>query len=158
MKDRYAWDDFASESEELAATGIKLLYQGSDLASAFLATVAPDQGPRVHPIFPVVALGELWLLIVKMSPKYGDLRRNGTFALHTLPTSEGGEEFHVRGTAVEIADPEVKQSVVDATEGRQGAHEFEMLFRCDLNSVLYTRWENWGSEDAWPSYTKWTSG
>ena len=99
-----SWGEFETASPALAGTGLRLLYQGSDLASAFLATVAPDGGPRVHPVFPVVSGGQLWLFIVNMSPKYRDLVRNGRFALHLFPLPEGGEEFYVRGRAEPIED------------------------------------------------------
>ena len=149
------WADFASESPELADVGRDLLYQDFEFATAFLATVAPDQGPRVHPVFPVLALGDLWLFIVNLSPKYRDLRRNGWFALHTLPTPEGGEEFYTRGYASEITDSATKDKVVNATHARQGSNDFEALFRCELKSVLYTKWKNWGTAETWPSYSKW---
>ena len=149
------WIDLATQSPDLAATGQRLLYQGSVYATAFLATVAPDQGPRVHPVFPVVALGDLWLFIVNLSPKYRDLCRNRWFALHTLPTTSGGEEFYIRGHASEILDAPTKSSVTSATDERQGTNDFEALFRCGLKSVLYTKWENWGSPQTWPSYSKW---
>ena len=134
---------------------MRLLYQGSDLASAFLATVAPDGGPRVHPVFPVVSGGQLWLFIVNMSPKYRDLIRNGRFALHSFPLPEGGEEFYVRGRAEHIVDAAAKKEVVAATDGRQGSLDFEALFRCTLQSVLHTKWKDWGTKSTWPSYTKW---
>ena len=149
------WMDFAAAAPELAETGQRLLYQGSEIASAFLATVAPDLGPRVHPVFPVLALGNLWLFVVNISPKYRDLRRNSWFALHALPTTTGGEEFYVRGHATETEDTTEKSRVALAIEGRQGSADFEALFRCTLRSVLYTRWDHWGTARAWPSYSKW---
>ena len=155
MSGQKRWAEFAREAPELAAGGRRLLYQGSETASAFLATVAPDQGPRVHPIFPVLASGDLWLLIVNMSPKYRDLTRNQQFALHSLPTTAGGEEFHIRGIASEVIDVGSRAEIVKATDQRQGAHEFEALFRCRLASVLHTIWDNWGTADAWPRYKKW---
>jgi uncharacterized pyridoxamine 5'-phosphate oxidase family protein len=152
-----SWAEFAARSQSLADAGAQLLYQGSDVASAFLATVAPDGGPRVHPICPVIAHGELWMFIVNMSPKYRDLIRNGHFALHAMLVPEGGEEFYVRGTAEQVEDESVKEGVVSATDGRQGRLEFEMLFRCGLVSALHTKWENWGTAAMWPRYEKWPS-
>lgn len=150
-----SWASFADSNSDLADTGNRLLYQGNELASAFLATVAPDQGPRVHPVFPALAIGELWLFIVDMSPKYRDLIRNQRFALHTLPTAQGGEEFYVRGLAELVADVDEKSQVLAAIDTNQGAMDFEALFRCGLKSVLYTRWDNWGTAKSWPNYEKW---
>ena len=149
------WGDLVRESPDIAEAGQRLLYQGADVASAYLATVAPDQGPRVHPVYPVVSQNDLWLFIVNLSPKYRDLGRNGWFALHTLPTPKGGEEFYLRGHANEVADPSTKATIVDATDGRQGSSDFEALFRCELISALYTKWENWGTAEPWPGYSKW---
>jgi hypothetical protein len=155
VKDEGEWLDFRTGAPELAETGERLFFQGSEVAAAFLATVAPDRGPRVHPVFPVLALENLWLSIVNMSPKYPDLKRNEWFALHSLPTVGAGEEFYVRGHATEIVDLKMKKRVVRAVEGRQGSSDFEALFQCTLRSVLYTRWDHWGTEKAWPSYSKW---
>ena len=157
MSNRRRWSEFEKESPDLAARGRELLYQGSETASAFLATVAPDQGPRVHPVFPVLALEDLWLFIVNMSPKYRDLVRNQRFALHALPTPIGGEEFYVRGYAIEIIDAVTKANVVAATNHRQGGSQFEALFKCELKSVLYTGWDNWGTPETWPSFSKWVA-
>jgi len=123
------WKDFVVASPELAGAGRELLYQGAETASAFLATVAPDSGPRVHPVFPVLTDDELWLFIVNLSPKYRDLRRNPRYALHAPPTAEGGEEFHLRGRAEEVDDPELRARVVAATNGLQGVHPFQALLR-----------------------------
>ncbi|MCP5182738.1 MAG: pyridoxamine 5'-phosphate oxidase family protein [Pseudomonadales bacterium] len=133
----------------------RLLYQENEHASAYLATVAPDGGPRVHPVFPVLADEALWLFIVDMSPKYRDLLRQPHLALHAFPTVAGGEELQLRGIGEHVSDRETRSRIVAATGGRQGAHPFEALFRCRLDSVLVTRWENWGSAQAWPSYLKW---
>jgi Pyridoxamine 5'-phosphate oxidase len=157
MRKTVPWFHFESVRPELAAAGVRLLYQGNANASAFLATVASDGGPRVHPVFPVLAESELWLFIVNMSPKYRDLQTNTQVALHTLPTPQGGEEFHLRGEAEEIPEPAVKAKVVAATGGRQGAHPFEALFRVRIHSALHTVWENWGTAQTWPNYHKWRS-
>lgn len=150
-----SWAKFAGSNADLADTGSRLLYQGNELASAYLATVAPDHGPRVHPVFPALALGELWLFIVDMSPKYRDLIRNQRFALHTLPTAQGGEEFYIRGLAELVADADEKSQILTGIDTNQGAMDFEALFRCGLKSVLYTRWDHWGTAESWPNYEKW---
>lgn len=149
------WVDLMSANPELASTGTRLLYQGSEIASAFLATVGPDSTPRVHPVFPVLALDSLWLFIVNISPKYRDLKSSGRFALHSFPIPGGGEEFHLRGVAVEHKDFSIKKAVSDSTDNRQGTLDFEALFECRIASALYTYWENWGTENAWPHYEKW---
>ena len=149
------WGSFAGERPDLAETGSRLLYQKGSTGFAYLATVAPDSGPRLHPVFPILTTEDLWLFIVNLSPKYRDLCRNGRYALHSLPTPEGGEEFYVRGDAREVTDIKTRDQVVSASNGRQGTQPFESLFCCHLESVLYTKWQDWGTERSWPNYTKW---
>lgn len=147
--------EFRDEAPALAETGIRLFYQEKPIAEAFLATVSAAGKPRLHPIFPVIDDAGLWFFIVEMSPKYRDLTTNGRFALHAMPTAAGGEEFYVTGQAAEITDETVKARVIASTNGLQGNAGFERLFECSLEHVLYTRWDNWGTEKAWPSYEKW---
>ncbi len=139
----------------LAIDGVRLLYQDKPIAAAFLATVSEAGKPRVHPIFPVVTDKGLWFFIVNMSPKYRDLIANKHYALHAMPSETGGEEFYVTGDAVEVTDAAIKAEVIAATGGAQGNADFEALFECHLEHVLYTKWDNWGTEKAWPNYTKW---
>ena len=106
-------------------------------------------------MFPVLTTDDLWLFIVNISPKYRDLIRNGHYALHSLPTASGSEELHLRGFAQELPDGPTKNKIVAATQSRQGTADFESLFRLSLTSVLVTEWENWGTSEAWPSYSKW---
>lgn len=155
MLNHKTWQVFAAERPDLAEIGEGLFYQDLEYALGYLATVAPDGGPRVHPVFPVLAIGQLWLFIVNISPKYRDLLWNGQFALHALPTAVGGQEFQIRGRAAEVIDQDVRRQVVDATEDRQGTADFESLFLCELRSVLFTKWEDWGTDSAWPSHFKW---
>jgi hypothetical protein len=155
MSAEATWAGFAAAEPEIAAAGERLLYQGSAIAAAFLATVAPDGGPRLHPVSPVLADGGLWLFIVSMSPKYRDLLRNGRYALHALPVPGGGEEFYIRGRAALIEDPAARARLVAATGGRQGVHDFEALFHCTVTSALHVRWDHWGTAAAWPAYAKW---
>jgi len=149
------WTELETAEPEIASAGRELLYQGSDFAQALLATADANGHPRVHPVFPVLTDGNLWLFIVNLSPKYRDLTSRGHFALHSVPTPEGGKEFHLRGRVEET--PSQKAAVSAATGGRQGALDFEALFRCDITSALYTHWDNWGTENAWPNYRKWTA-
>ena len=51
MRKNTSWMHLEASNKDLAEIGHRLLYQGSDIAAAFLATLAPDNGPRVHPVF-----------------------------------------------------------------------------------------------------------
>ncbi len=149
------WAEFESAAPELAATGRALLYQQPPHAGAFLGTVRADGGPRLHPVAPVIAEGQLWALIVTMSYKYRDLRRDPRYALHTYPTVAGGEEFYLMGEATEVTDALVRATAGAARGGQ--LLDFEALFALDIGRVLHTHWDGWGTATPWPHYEKWAA-
>ena len=96
------WKEFTQQAPELAAFG-KARFDGG---VAYLGTVRPDGGPRVHPVTPI--LGEqLFLFMEPTSPKGNDLRRDGRYTLHCAVEDSGGGagEFYVRGRAEVTDDP-----------------------------------------------------
>jgi len=103
------WTDFVIEHPDLAEAGRKQLYQW-DIGLAFLATVRPDGGPRVHPVCPVINDDGLHILVVT-GPKQRDLVRDGRYSLHseTCPPPRHDDGFYLTGRAREVADPDVKR-------------------------------------------------
>lgn len=148
-----SWARLANESPELAAAGERLLRGGQGIA--YLATVRKDGGPRVHPVAPVLAPGGLYVFVVNLGWKYRDLRRDGRYALHTSAAPEGGEEFYITGPAIGSNDAAERAAVRDASGGRLGGQDFEVLFRLEIERALHTLWEGWGTPQIWPSFTKW---
>src|SRR5262245_45195115 len=142
----------AAAEPQLAAAGERLLMQ-SGVGMGFLGTVRADGGPRVHPVSPLPVEGRLYVFIVEMSPKKDDLLRDGRYALHALPPPEGGEEFYVTGRATLVEDEKVQAAV--ATAFRRPVLDFELLFELGIRRVLHTTWENWGTNQIWPSYRRW---
>jgi hypothetical protein len=106
---------------------------------------------------PVLTAAGLYVFVVRMSWKYRDLVRDGRYALHSAPAPAGGEEFYLTGSARETADETVRAAVTAASGGRLGLHDFEALFELELERALHTKWENWGTAQAWPSYRKWAA-
>jgi len=108
-----SWPEFATRQPDLAAAGRKHLYQW-DVGLAFLATVRPDGGPRVHPVCPAISDDGL-LILVTDGPKQRDLLRDGRYSLHseTCPPPRHDDGFSVTGSAREITDPAVKQRFGD---------------------------------------------
>ncbi len=107
-----SWAEFAKRAPELAAFGAQRL--GGDRA-AYLGTLRPDGGPRVHPVTPI--LGEqLFLFMEPTSPKGKDLQRDPRYTLHCgVEDSSGGKgEFYVRGRAQLATDPERRARAVEA--------------------------------------------
>ncbi|MGH7643304.1 MAG: pyridoxamine 5'-phosphate oxidase family protein [Candidatus Dormibacteria bacterium] len=102
-----SWGEFELLVPDLAAAGRRLVYQ-IPIGLAFLATVRPDGGPRVHPVCPVIGSGGLYVLVVA-GPKQRDLDRDGRYALHseTVPPPHEDDGFYVTGST---------RAVLDATE------------------------------------------
>ena len=70
----------------------------------------------------------------------------------------GTQQATVAMDQIAMAAQENDQSsyqIVEATNQRQGGSDFEALFRCEISSVLYTSWDNWGTSEAWPNHVKW---
>jgi len=67
------WTEFERHQPALAEAGRRQLYQVG-IGLAFLATVRPDGGPRVHPVCPVISAAGLHLLIIA-GPKQQDQRQ-----------------------------------------------------------------------------------
>ena len=102
-----SWTEFAQQAPELAEFGKARFQSGV----AYLGTLRPDGGPRVHPVTPF--LGEqLFLFMEPTSPKGKDLQRDGRYTLHcSVNDSSGGEgEFYVRGRATMITDPVLRDT------------------------------------------------
>ncbi len=91
------WSEFEAARPDLAEAGRSILYQhGAGLA--YLATVRPDGGPRLHPFCPVLAGGALLAHIIP-SRKRDDLHRDGRYALHSVPCDGNEDAFYLTGHA-----------------------------------------------------------
>ncbi len=145
------WGEFARSEPDLAAAGERLLRGHGGVA--FLATTRRDGSPQLHPVMPYIVDGGLYVFVVRMSTKYGDLLRDGRYALHALPGDVNSEEFLVRGPASRIEDAGLAASVAEARGGH--IYDFETLFELGVTTCLRTTWERWGQPDTWPSYTRW---
>jgi hypothetical protein len=105
------WTEFERLQPALAEVGRRELYQVG-IGLAFLATVRPDGGPRVHPVCPVISAAGLHVLIVA-GPKRADLRRDGRYALHTetCPPPREDDGFAIIGQAAQVSDSSVRAVV-----------------------------------------------
>ena len=103
------WREFEQQAPLLAAVGRGQLYQW-DIGLAFLATVRPDGGPRVHPVCPVINDDGLHILVAA-GPKQRDLLRDGRYSLHseTCPPPKHDDGFYLTGRALRVDDPAVRE-------------------------------------------------
>jgi Pyridoxamine 5'-phosphate oxidase len=134
------WKAFAAAVPALAETGRGLLMQFG-VGLAFLATVRRDGAPRLHPVCPVLSDDRLFLLITPGSPKCGDLRRDGRYALQTFPQPKAGsDEFYLAGVARLVEDAPTLQAVL--RDARHQADVSEVVFELTIERAMHTRWEH----------------
>lgn len=146
-----SWRELEAAEPELAAAGWALLGKGI----AYLGTVRPDGGPRVHPITPIRSGDELYVSVGSTTAKVGDLRRDARFALHALP-GEDDEEFYLAGVVREETDPVVKQQAHEDAIFTPQADDPLMAF--DIDRCLWSRWINVGQPDTYPERRIWRPG
>jgi len=91
----------------MATRGRELLYQRGD-GEAFLATVAANGTPRIHPLNVGVRDGRLLVFVQAHSAKARDLELNQHYALHAHQDAAHPHEFMVRGQARLVTDPAVR--------------------------------------------------
>ena len=137
-----SWQAFRAAEPELADHGQRLLYQFG-VGLAFLATVRPDGGPRVHPMCPLIDDVGLYAFLIP-SPKRDDLHRDGRYAMHSFPADDNEDAFSVRGIARPLADPNKRRALEarfrderDLSELPDGFAEQE-LFAFEIEGCLHT--------------------
>jgi hypothetical protein len=160
MQTDLRWDEFAAARPDLADGGRDLLYQfGSGLA--FLSTVRPDGGPRLHPICPVLVSGRLVAHLIP-SRKRDDLHSDPRYALHSFPAPDGEDAFYLTGRAGPVADGELARASaaqflaergLDAEPDGFAAGEF---FEFRIGRCLLTR--TTGHGDWNPRHSIWAAG
>jgi hypothetical protein len=112
------WGRFRRSAPRLATAGRELLYR-SGVGLAYLGTVRHDGGPRVHPVSPILVEDGLFALVM-MSPKLGDLVRDGRYALHSIPADPGEDAFYLAGRVRFPQDPGLRRTVAAAFLAERG--------------------------------------
>lgn len=153
------WGELGALCPDLTDGGRQLLYQHG-VGLAFLATIRPDSGPRLHPFCPLFTDESVFGFIIP-SPKQRDLRRDGRYALHSFPTPDNEDAFYLTGRATVVVDPTVRtalgeQFVSERAElGVPFPSEDDMLVAFDIASCLLTRTTGFG--DWKPRHEVWHS-
>lgn len=151
------WREFRSEQPELAREGAALLYHFG-VGLAFLSTVRPDGGPRLHPMCPVISDSGLYAFIVP-SPKQRDLHRDGRYAMHSYPLEDNEDAFYVTGTASHVDAPEIRDQLAKQFADERSAvgvplpAEDHHLFEFRVQAAMVTR--TTGHGDPEPRHTIW---
>jgi hypothetical protein len=102
-----SWSAFAAAEPEMAEKARALLYQRGD-GEGFLATVAANGTPRIHPLNVGVVDGRLLVFVQDFSAKARDLAANPHYALHAHQDPAAPDEFLLRGEARLVTDAYVR--------------------------------------------------
>jgi hypothetical protein len=129
---------FAAEAAELEGRGRALLAE--EHGYGFLATVAADGSPRVHPVAPILSERGLFVAVTRRSPKFADLRRDPRVALHATVRPPLDEEFVVRGIAREVEGDDARADAVSGASGGAELSDGMALFEIDLTEVGWAEW------------------
>jgi hypothetical protein len=155
------WTEFQRHQPALADAGRRQFY-AFRIGLAFLATIRPDGGPRVHPVCPVIGPAGLHLLI-KAGPKQADLRRDGRYALHseTCPPPRHDDGFAIIGRAREVTGTQtagaVRRQVLAERDGKAWpGFDEDLVFELSLERCLLVLTEADGQFPAGP--TIWKAG
>jgi Pyridoxamine 5'-phosphate oxidase len=107
-----SWRDVELGAPEIARLGAARL---SSARVALLGTLRRDGSPRISPIEPYIADGQLVIGAMAWSAKAGDLRRDPRYVLHSAVTGpDSGEgELKLYGLAAQ-AGPDLRGAVADA--------------------------------------------
>jgi len=154
------WADLEAADPDMAARAFP---KPADMffALAYLATVRPDGGPRVHPFCPIFAGGRLFAAIPRSSPKGDDLRRDGRYVIHALPGADDGE-FSLRGTATEVDDPAVLATVYEAVDASGAGAMMESVrhdavFEFDIERADAAHWQRVGQPGTYAVRRRWVA-
>jgi Pyridoxamine 5'-phosphate oxidase len=97
-----SWRDLEPAAPEIARLGMARL---NSARMALLGTLRRDGSPRISPIEPYLADGQLLIGAMSWSAKASDLQRDPRYVLHSVVTGpDSGEgELKLYGSAVEAA-------------------------------------------------------
>jgi hypothetical protein len=111
------WEEFAAACPELAQLGEERL-RSHELC--LVGTLRRSGWPRISPVEPDFAAGELMLGMMWRSPKALDLLRDPRLVVHSVVSSRMGTEgdFKLYGRAVDVHEPERREAYRAAIKAR----------------------------------------
>ena len=113
------WDEFKAFAPALAETGEKLFER---LGVVLVGTIRKDGSPRISPVEPLLAGGELYLGMMPESLKAQDLLRDGRCTIHNVISDKNAPEgeFKVNGFARNVLDVAERQLYCDELKKKIG--------------------------------------
>jgi hypothetical protein len=132
-----SWRDVELSAPELARLGLARL---NSAHVALLGTLRADGSPRINPIEPYLAEGQLLIGAMAWTAKASDLRRDPRYALHSVVTGpDSGEgELKLYGPAAE-ADHNLRAAAADAWWLAR-APENAVVFTLHIRQAVFIDW------------------
>ena len=127
------WQQFAAAPELAAWGAAQFVRTGLSL----VGTLRRDGWPRISPVEPFIADGQLYLGMMWQSRKALDLLRDPHCVVHsTVSDREASEgEFKVYGRAVPVSDTDERRRFGDAVYAAIGFRPEEPEFHCFAISI-----------------------
>ena len=109
------WAHFERAAPELAALGRERIERFNFV---LIGTLRSDGAPRINPVEAYVVDGHLTMNMMWRSWKALDLLRDPRILVHSVITRREGDEgeFKLRGRALAIADPDLRDAIADTFE------------------------------------------
>lgn len=152
------WDGFEAACPELAAIAHERL---DERHLAFVGTLRKNGSPRITPVEPYVAQGELMIGMMWQSRKAADLQRDPRIVIHSIVTDWEATEGDVKlyGTAEPVPMGPRRSALYRAMEAAHGWPEDPSedadpeyhVFAIDIESAGYVRF----FESTWIAWS-WT--
>jgi len=132
------WQDMELGAPEIARLGVARL---NSARVALLGTLRRDGSPRISPIEPYIAQGQLLVGAMAWSRKADDLRRDPRYVLHSAVTGpDSGEgELKLWGTAVE-AGQDLRSATADAWWSASPP-DTAIVFRLRIEKAVFVEWD-----------------
>ncbi len=113
------WDDFAASAPQLAAFGEERFDR---TGLVLVGTIRRDGFPRISPVEPIIAGGELYLGMMFRSTKALDLLRDPRCVVHSVVGGKDGSdgEFKLYGRARSIEEEDDLERYGSALYGKTG--------------------------------------
>ncbi len=133
------WLGLEDAAPELARTGKERLDKAR---VALLGTLRRDGSPRISPVEPFWANGELLFGAMAWSRKAEDLRRDPRCVLHNaiVHGHAGDPEVKLYGRASEVRDSAVRNACADAWWIAR-PQEIALVFALDIEQAILVEWD-----------------
>ena len=132
------WQDVALEAPELARLGLARL---DAVHLALLGTLRRDGSPRISPVEPLIAGGQLLIGAMTWSAKVADLQRDPRCVLHSVVSDpdSGAGELKLHGSAF-VADPDLRANS-DRGWWEAWPPEKAIVFFLGIAQAIFVEWD-----------------